>query len=111
LGLPEDQLHLRFQDVILAASQKAGLQEVRLKSIPSKEGIPVWRMEAVGCLAQWMDFVEGVSQGGMPLDLRSLHWVVNGDPWNPPVIEGKGPSLRGETEWGGVAPQAISGDP
>jgi hypothetical protein len=57
-----------------------------------------------------MDFIEGVGRGGMPLDLRGLHWLVNGDPWNPPKVDGLvGPALRGETEWGGVAPQAISG--
>lgn len=106
LGLPEDQLRLRFQGALLGAAQKAGLQEVRLRTLPPVDGIPIWRMEAVGLLTQWMEFVEGTAKEGLPLDLRSLHWAVNGDPWaSGGGEEGGGPLLRGESEWGGLAPQ------
>ena len=103
-GLPEDQLRLRFQDAILAASQKAGLQDVRLRA-PGMGGAPDrWRIEAAGTLVQWADFVEGVAKGGMPLDLKAIHWLVNGDPWNPPHADTPaGPPLRGEAEWSGTA--------
>lgn len=112
LGLPEDQLHLRFQDALLSAAQKAGLQEVRLKAVSPTDSVPLWRIEAVGSLAQWMDFVEGVVKEGVPLDLRTLHWAVNGDPWNPLGGDGAGSLLlRGETEWSGLAPRTISETP
>lgn len=112
LDLSEDQLRLRFQDALLSASQKGGLQEVRLKPMPPVDGCPVWRMEAVGSLTQWMDFVEGVPKEGIPLDLRTLHWAVNGDPWNLQGGDGVGgPVLRGEAEWGGMAPSVVSGAP
>jgi len=103
-GLPEDQLRLRFQDAILAASQKAGLQDVRLRA-PGTTGTPDrWRIEAVGTLVQWADFIEGVAKGGMPLDLIAIHWLVNGDPWTPPHGDTPaGPPLRGEAEWSATA--------
>lgn len=103
LGLPEDQMRLRFQDALLSAAQRAGLQEVRLRTLPWAQGAPSWRLEGVGSLSQWMDFVEGMEAEGVPLDLKILHWGVQGDPWNPQGGEAPGgPLLRGETEWVGL---------
>lgn len=109
LGLPEDQMRLRFQESLLSATQKAGLQEVRLRTLPSQDGALIWKVEAVASLPQWMDFVEGVGREGTPLDLRAVHWIVNGDPWSAQGAEGsEGPLLRGETEWGGATYPADS---
>lgn len=106
MGMGENRLRLESQGILLAAAQQAGIQDPNLVSLPVVGGIPGWRLEGTGSLEQWMGFVEAVSDQAIPLQLQALHWGLNGDPWTAPSGgNGKGPSLRGATEWTGPLPR------